>query len=527
VPGESFLGLLEALPEAGIRVVATRHEGGASFMAEAVGQLTGHPAAVMGTRAVGAGNMAIGIHTAHQNSTPLVALLGQVERKFRGREAFQESDLVRTPGALAKWAVEVDDPSRAAELLGEGLRSMRSRRPGPVLFSLPEDVLDLPAGAGTVDVRPTDPAAPDPDAVQAMVDLLTTAQRPLILAGGGVRAAGATDELVTFAEQLGVPVMAAWRRPDVFPNDHPLFLGMTGYGSARTVRPRVESADALLVIGCRLNEIASYEYSIPAPTTRWAHVDLEPHTAHAGLRASEISVAADAGEFLRAALVHIARWPRLDRPEVAAERAAYLAASVVDDERSWDGPGVDPGKVIATLSRVLPADATVTTDAGNFGLWLARGYSVRRPGRFLGPTSGAMGYGLPAAIAASLCQPERVVVAVCGDGGFAMTMNELETAVREGARPIAVVFDNMRYGTITMHQQRRGREPVATDLGPIDFAAVAEACGALGLRVQRDDEFEPALRQAISAGRPTVLQLQLDQRWVSPDVVGRSMAIAP
>lgn len=495
-------------------------------MAEAAGQLAGHPAAVMGTRAVGAGNMAIGIHTARQNSTPLVALLGQVGRAFRGREAFQESDLVKTPGGLAKWAAEIDDPARAAELVGEGLRAMRSGRPGPVLFSLPEDVLDEPAGDPSVDVRPTDPPTPDTHAVEAVLDLLRTAQRPLILAGGGVRAAGATDELVVLAEALAVPVVAAWRRPDVFPHDHPLFLGMTGYGSASTVRERIEAADVLVVIGCRLNEIASFEYSIPAVTTKWAHVDLEPRTAHAGLGAPDIAVVADAGQFLRAALAVAAGAAARGR-DVAADRAAYLAASVVDDGEPWTGPGVHPGKVIATLNGVLPADATLTTDAGNFGLWLARGYRMRRPGRFLGPTSGAMGYGLPAAIAASLCEPGRIAVAVCGDGGFAMTMNELETAVREGARPIAIVFDNMSYGTIEMHQRRRGSAPVATNLGPIDFAAVAEACGALGLHVERNEDFEPALRRAISAGRPAVLHLELDQRWVSPDLVGRSMAIAP
>jgi acetolactate synthase-1/2/3 large subunit len=496
-------------------------------MAEAVGQLTGKPAVVMGTRAVGAGNMAIGIHTARQNSTPLVALLGQVERAFRGRDAFQESDLVETPGALAKWAAEIDDPARVSAIVGEGLRQLGSGRPGPILLSLPEDVLDLPAEGGAVDLRSTAMAAPAADDVQAVVDLLTTAQRPLILAGGGVRAAGATDVLVDFAERLSVPVMAAWRRPDVFPNDHPLFLGVTGYGSAMSVRPRIESADALLVIGCRLNEIASYEYSIPAAATSWAHVDLAPRTAHAGLRPPDLAVAADAAAFLQAALVHVARWPGLERPEVAAERAAYLTASVVDDGQPWPGPGVHPGKVIDTLNRVLPADSIVTTDAGNFGLWLARGYRVRRGGRFLGPTSGAMGYGLPAAIAASLAQPDRTVVAICGDGGFAMTMNELETAVREGAHPIAIVFDNMRYGTIDMHQRRRGSEPVATELGPIDFAAVANACGALGLHVSDDDEFEPRLREALSAGRPAVLHLDLDQGWVSPDAVGRSMAMAP
>ena len=496
-------------------------------MAEAVGQLTGKPAVVMGTRAVGAGNMAIGIHTARQNSTPLIALVGQVERQFRGRESFQESELVETPGSLTLRATEIEDPAWAPGQVAEVLRVMTAGRPGPVLLALPEDVLDLSIERPPVKPAPAEPMTPYGEWVSETIDMLTTAQRPLILAGGGVRAAGATAELVEFAEAIGVPVMAAWRRPDVFPNDHPLFLGMTGYGSARTVRPRIEAADALLVLGCRLNEIASYEYSIPAPTTRWAHVDLQPRSATAGLREPDIPVPADARAFLKAALVNIARWPKLQRPEIAAERAAYEQASVVDDGQAWDGPGVHPGKVVASLDRLLPADTIVTTDAGNFGLWLARGYKVKRGGRFLGPTSGAMGYGLPAAIAASLAEPHRTVVAVCGDGGFAMTMNELETAVREGAHPVAIVFDNLRYGTIDMHQRRRGIEPVATDLGPIDFAAVAEACGALGISVERTEEFEPALRRALASGRPSVLHLQLDQRWVSPDAVGRSMAIAP
>jgi acetolactate synthase-1/2/3 large subunit len=528
VPGESFLGLLDALPEVGIRIVATRHEGGASFMAEAVGQLTGSPAAVMGTRAVGAGNMAIGIHTARQNSTPLIALIGQVERGFRGREAFQESELVETPGGLTLGGSEIDDPALAAALLTHVLTRMVFSRPGPVMLSLPEDVLDLATGRGPIDVPVAEELPVYGPWVREALLMLANARRPLILAGGGVRASGASDVLVAFAEATGVPVMAAWRRPDVFPNDHPLFLGMTGYGSTRTVRPRIESADALLVIGCRLNEIASYEYTVPAATTKWVHVDLSPRTAYAGLSAPDLAIPADARAWLSAAVEMQAGWGMFLLPEkVAPERAAYVEASIVDDGQPWGGPGVHPGRVIATLNRMLPADAIVTTDAGNFGLWLARGFQVKRDGRFLGPTSGAMGYGLPAAIAASLCEPERTVVAVCGDGGFAMTMNELETAVREGAHPIAIVFDNLRYGTIEMHQRRRGSQPVATDLGPIDFAAVATACGALGLRVTRQDEFEPALRQALSAGRAAVLHLDLDQRWVSPDVIGRSSAIAP
>jgi acetolactate synthase I/II/III large subunit len=496
-------------------------------MAEAVGQLTGRPAAVLGTRAVGGGNMAIGIHTARQNSTPMVALLGQVERRFRGREAFQEAELATSFGSLAKWAAEIDDPARASALVGEGLRVMASGRPGPVLFSLPEDVLDREVGGDVPDVRPTPPAEPDPAKVHAIVNLLANARRPLILAGGGVIRAQASIGLVALAEQLAVPVMAAWRRPDAFPNHHPLYLGITGYGAASTVLPRIEEADAMLVLGCRLNEIASFEYRVPPPTSSWAHVDVEPRTAHAGLTAPDIALVADAGDFVRAALDATAGQPIPERPANADDRNTYVAACVVDDGQLWAGPGVHPGHVIATLNRVLPDDAILTTDAGNFGLWLARGYRLPAAGDFIGPTSGAMGYGLPSAIAASLCEPDRVVVGICGDGGFAMTMNELETAVREGARPIVIVFDNRQYGTIAMHQERRGSELIATDLGPIDFAMVARASGAVGLHVERDEDFETALRQALAGGRPAVLHLELDQRWVSPDMIGRSIAMAP
>jgi acetolactate synthase-1/2/3 large subunit len=532
VPGESFLELLGALPDVGIRVVATRHEGGAAFMAEATAQLTGRPAACLGTRAVGAANLAIGLHTARQNSTPVVALVGQVERAFRGREAFQEVELAETIGGLTKWSAELGDVSRAPAMLGEGLRAMASGRPGPVLFALPEDVLDQQVNAPPLDVRPADPPSPDPAAVAQVRRLLAGASRPLILAGGGVLRARATDRLVALADALEVPVMAAWRRPDVFPNDHRLYLGMTGYGAPATVPERVAAADALLVIGCRLNEVASFGYRVPSETTRWAHVDLAPRSAHAGLRAPEVAIEADAAAFLEAALAVAGDESGTggdgdaDRTAASAaervehntaDRAAFEQARPVDGGE-WNGPGVHPGRVIATLQQVLPPDAILTTDAGNFGLWPARGYRFREPGTFLGPTSGAMGYGLPAAIAASLCQPRRAVVALCGDGGLAMLMAELETAVRERARPVVLVFDNRRFGTIAMHQSREGRPAVATELGPIDFSAVARACGAQGGRVSRDSEFEPALRDALAAGGPALVQLEVDPRWVSPDV---------
>ncbi len=526
VPGESFLGLLDALPRAGITVVATRHEGGAAFMAEAIGQLTGRPAACLGTRAVGAANLAIGIHTARADSTPMVAVLGQVQRAISGREALQEADLVATIGGLAKWAAEIDDPAYAAPIVGEGLSAMLAGRPGPVLFSVPVDVFAERAGVQRAEIAPVAPAPPPRDTVERIVTLLASAARPAIIAGGGVIRAGAVDVLQRFSEALELPVFAAWRRPTVFPNDDPRYLGMTGYGAAPTVLPRLKSADALLVIGCRLNEPASFGYQVPGRGTRWAHVDLAPRQPGHRLRRPDIALGADANAFLSAALEVPVRGDRAAQKaraaEIAAEREAYLAASarVAQVPEGSRSSGVNPGVVVATLQRVLADDAIITSDAGNFGLWLARGFRFGRQNAFLAPTSGAMGYGLPAAIAACLAAPQRQVVALCGDGGFAMTMNELETAVRAGTRPVVLVFDNRRFGTIAMHQQSEGREAVATTLGPFDFAAVARAAGAQGGRVARDVEFEPALRDALAADRPAILHLEVDPRWVSPDRFG-------
>jgi acetolactate synthase-1/2/3 large subunit len=520
VPGESFLELLDALPAAGIKVIATRDEGGAAFMAEAVGNLTGEPAAVLGTRTVGAANMAIGIHTAFSNSTPLVALLGDVQRSHQGREAFQESDLVVRFGGLAKWAAQIVRPAMAAAQLGEGLSLMRSGRPGPVLYALPEDVLVEPVSTrAQVNVAPVAPPAPDKAAVKDVLALLAGAQRPVILAGGGVLAARARDDLVALSERLHVPVIAAFRRPTAFPNDHPHYLGMTGYGSPESVRSRLDEADALLVIGTRLNEIATFDYRVPRPRQKWAHVDLEPRTtAVAGLRPATIALRADAGAFLRAALRQSAGYKptKARRSGLAADRAAYLTASTLHEAKDWRGPGLDPAHVINVTQRLAPQNSIVASDAGNFALWLSRGFRYGRDQGFLGPTSGAMGYGLPAAIAASLVAPDRTVIAACGDGGLAMTMNELETSVRAGAKPIVLVFDNQRYGTIAMHQRNEGYRETATELGFIDFGAVARACGAEGVRVTRNEEFEPALRDALNSGKTALIHIDIDPAWVKP-----------
>jgi acetolactate synthase-1/2/3 large subunit len=525
VPGESFLPLLDALVDAGIKVVATRHENGAAFMAAAQAQLTGRPSLCLATRAVGAANLAIGLHAARADSAPVIAIVGGVARSLAGREAFQDADLAGSVGRLTIWSATLDDPSTAPAVLEQALATAVAGRPGPVLLAIPEDVLLEPLAADTRWEVPRSPALrpSDPD-VRAVLQFLAAAERPVILAGGGVLRARTSTDLVRLAELLHVPVMAAWRRGDVVPNDHPLYLGVTGLGSPTVVRERLAAADAIVVIGCRLNEMTTFDYAIPADGQPWIHVDVEPRTGDVpGLPRPALAVRADARAFVRAALVRLrsgvldARLVDLRRAANATDREAWLSATVVD-EAAWDGPGVHPGKVVAVLGRVLPDDAILTTDAGNFAGWAARGFRFRRPGTFLGPTSGAMGYGLPAAIGAAVVHRDRPVVAMTGDGGLAMSMAELETAVREGLRVIVLVFDNERYGTIRMHQDRDARQPVATDLGPIDFAAIARACGARGVRVDSDVAFEPALRQALAtADRPTVIQLALDRRWVSVD----------
>jgi acetolactate synthase-1/2/3 large subunit len=371
-------------------------------------------------------------------------------------------------------------------------------------------------------VRSGPPRASD-DEIRAVIELLASARRPVIMAGAGILRARTSTELLRFAELLQVPIIASWRRADVVSNDHPLFLGMAGPGAADSVRERLDAADALLVIGSRLNEATTYGYTVPALGQSWAHVDLVPRGPGA-LAMPQLAVTSDAKGFLRAANSRLLGRAVLDAERVAfrqtsntVDRAAWEASSLVDAE-PWSGPGIHPGRTIATLRRVLPDDAILTTDAGNFAGWAGRGFRFRRPGTFVGTTSGAMGYGLPAAIAASLVHHDRAVVALVGDGGLGMTLAELETAVRVGARPVVVVFDNERYGTIRMWQEQRGSGiGVGTELGSVDFAAVARACGARGVRVDKDAEFEGALRAALAADRPTVIQLALDRRWVAVD----------
>ena len=565
VPGESFLEILDALRDSRIRLVAARHEAGAGFMAEGYGQLEGIPAVCLVTRAVGTANLSIALHTAHANSTPLVAIAGQVPRAFRGREAFQEADLVATFGSLCKAAAELDDPATIARDVEALAALAASGRPGPVLLSIPEDALldEVAAGGPTgsgpdgapggpredashhgrtrADATGRNPArepAPDDGQVRDVLRLLAGARRPVVLAGAGVIRSRAVAELAAFADAADIPVIAAWRRPDVFDNDSPRYLGATGLSAARTVRPRLLEADVILAIGTRLSEIATFEYAVPGPETTLVRVDVDPGSS--GDRpAPAVAIRADAGAFLLRALALIEGHgaPGEDQPaqpfsdappatrheEIARDRGAYLDAVALPDAGGRGaGAPVHPATVIGALRRHLPGGAIVTTDAGNFAGWAARYLPMPSGSRFLGPTSGAMGYGLPAAVGAAIAARDlggdSQAVALAGDGGFSMLMAELETAVRERLRLAAIVFDNGMYGTIRMHQERAHPGRVAgTDLGPIDFASFARACGARGTRVAHDADVDDAVSAALRDPGVTLVHVLADPRILSVD----------
>jgi acetolactate synthase I/II/III large subunit len=529
VPGESFLGVLDALYDAPeIAVLATRHEGGAAFMAEAYAKASGRLAVCMATRGVGATNLAIGIHAAQQDSTPLLALLGQVSRSFRYREAFQEVNLAELLRPITKWAVEATDAARLPELIHKAVHLAISGRPGPVAIALPEDILNelvTPQFSAPALVPRARPAADD---LLAARELLREAQRPLILAGGGLlRSPAAAARLVELAELSETPVVAGWRRFDVFPHAHRLFVGTAGLGAAEGVFERIRDADLLLVVGSRLGEITSHDYQLPAPATRVVQIDIAAeevganYTPAVGILADCGLALADLAEAIRADDAAAWEATRARRqPANAKDRAAFLAASVPPAPLA--GAYVDPALAIVELQRLLPPEAILISDVGNFSGWLARYYRFQQPGTFLGPTSGAMGYGLPAAIAAKLAHPARPVVACVGDGSLLMTLTELETAVRARTPLVLLVFDNQMYGTIRMHQELEhpGRV-LATRLSTPDLARTAESFGAAGFEVRANEELGPALAAALACDRPALVHLHIDPARIS---VGRTLA---
>jgi acetolactate synthase I/II/III large subunit len=517
VAGESYLEVLDALYDAPeIRLVTCRQEGGAAFMAEAYGKLTGKPGVLLVTRGPGACNASIGVHTAHQDSTPMIVLVGQVARHQIDREAFQEVDFRKMYAPLAKWVTQIDLAERVPELLNQAFQVATSGRPGPVVVALPEDMLRDTAAAAVVGPYRAVRAHPGAADLAELRRRLGQAERPIMLVGGSGWTDGACADIARFAEANALPVCCSFRRQDIVDNRLPCFVGDLGTGAAPSLVARFRQADLVLAVGARIGEITSQSYTllgVPDPGKTLIHV----HAAAEELgRVFRPDLAIQSGmPEIAAALAALdpvpnPRWATWQRDA----RAQYEAGL---EPTAWrDAPALDLGTIMVWLRERLPDDAIVTSDAGNFSGWPNRFLQYRRPGRQLGPTSGAMGYGAPAAVAASIASPGRIVVGFCGDGGFMMTGQELATALAEGAAPIILIFNNAMYGTIRMHQERRfpGRV-VGTALRNPDFAALAAAYGCFGAAVSRTEEFAPAFEAAISSRRPAIIELRMDPEMIT------------
>ena len=507
VPGESFLAALDGLCGSGIENVVCRHEGGAAMMAEAHGKLTGRPGVVFVTRGPGATNASCGIHVARQDSTPMVVFVGQIARGHRDREAFQEVDYRAFLGPLAKWVAEVDQTDRLPEYISRAFHVACSGRPGPVVLALPEDMLSGPAD---VPDRAAPAGVPQPVAeaqVAAVTRMLAQAERPLVVVGGSGWSQAAADALARFAEDWALPVAVTFRRQDRFDNDHSSFAGDLGVGMNPKLGKRLQDADLILALGARLGDIATGGYELLDPrgsVPTLIHVHPDPDEIGRVFR-PDLGLALPAAPVV-AALAKAAptrRWPEW----TARARADYEA---------WQRPVPTPGavrleEVVTWLSANLPPDAILTNGAGNYAAFLHRYYRFRRYGTQLAPTSGSMGYGFPAAIAASLAHPDRTVVCMAGDGCFQMTLNEMSTAIQHGAHPVVIVANNGRYGTIRMHQERHYPGRVSgTDLANPDFAALARAYGGHGEVVTEQAAFPDALGRASDSGTLAVIELRLD-----------------
>ena len=516
VPGESYLEVLDALYDVGNRItlINARHEAGAANMAEAYGKLTGKPGIAMVTRGPGACHAAVGVHTAFQDSTPMILLIGQVGRGMMDREAFQEVDFRQMFGPLAKWAVEIDVTARIPEYLARAFHLATSGRPGPVVLALPEDM--LAETADVADAAPyvqTQPAA-TPEQIAALRELLARAERPLLIVGGSGWSEEACRQIVAFAEKNGLPAACSFRRMDIFDNRSDCFVGDLSTSISPALSRRMKEADLLLLIGARLGEIATQGYTLlesPDPRQRLVHVYPDPDEI-GRVFTPALAIPSSADAFAQAALamqpLDSAKW----RAWREGARKDHLA-SIEPPRTEWP---LDMGRAFKELRGKLPRDFIVTIDAGNFSGWPHRFLTYARPARQLGPTSGSMGYAVPAAVAASLVHKDRMVVACVGDGGFMMTALELATAVQHGGKPIVLVFNNDMYGTIRMHQEREhpGRVSGSDLLNP-DFASLGRALGAHGETVRRTEEFAPAFERAVKSGKPAVIELKTDPEQIS------------
>ena len=516
VPGESYLALLDGLydvPE--VRFVVCRHEGGAAMMAEAYGKLTGKPGVCMVTRGPGATNASPGLHIGFQDSTPMVLLVGQVGRAMSEREAFQEIDYRRAFGQMAKWVGQIEQADRIPEMISHAFHLATSGRPGPVVLALPEDMLRDPSPAADAAAAQRIQAHPGPEQMVALRELLAGAKRPLVLLGGGGWSARAVTDIRAFVEANELPAAVTFRCQDRIDNGHPNYAGHVGIRIDPRLTRRVQEADLLLVVGARLGEMTTGGYGlidIPRPRQTLVHV-------HPG--AEELGRVYQAEMLINAGMDGFAAAARSLAPVDArawSGSAAEAHRHYLDYIQAKPIPGeLQMGEVMATLNATLPPETIVTNGAGNYSVWPNRFYKYRGYPSQLAPTSGSMGYGVPAAVAAKLVHPERPVVAFAGDGCFLMNGQELATAVALQLNIVVLVVNNGMYGTIRMHQERDypGRI-LGTGLVNPDFAALARAYGAEGETVTRTADFAPAFERALASKGPSLLELRIDPEAITP-----------
>lgn len=508
VPGESFLAALDGLYDLGIQNVVCRHEGGAAMMAEAQGKMTGRPGICFVTRGPGATNASAGVHVAMQDSTPMILFVGQIARSDRDREAFQEVDYRQMFGGLAKWAAEIDDTSRIPEYVARAWDLAMSGRPGPVVLALPEDMLSAQSDAPDLDPGPAPVAGVSAAQVDAVTAALATAERPLVVPGGSVWTQDDAGNLARFAERWGLPVAVPFRRQHLFDNRLPNYVGDLGVGMNPKLGEALQASDCVLSLGSRLGDTLTNGYDLMNPRAqgrRIVHVHPDPDEIGHLWRADPGIAACP-----RAMLAALA-----DAPAPARRRDDWTAGLRATYE-AWQQPKETPGqvrmeRVIGWLSDNLPDDAVITNGAGNFASFIHRYFRFKQVGTQLAPTSGSMGYGLPAAVAAKIQHPDRTVVCVAGDGDIQMTLNELSTAAQNRAAVIVIVANNGRYGTIRMHQEKHYPGRVSgTNLYNPDFAALARAYGGHGEVVTDDADFPAAFQRAADAGTLAIIELKLD-----------------
>ncbi len=516
VPGESYLDALDALHDANdIRTVTCRQEGGAAFMAEAYAKLTGNTGICFVTRGPGATNASIGVHTAKQDSTPMILLVGQVARDQKGREAFQEieyADMFKPP--ITKGVFEIMETCDIPQIMQQAFALATSGRPGPVVVSLPEDMLSDESDAQVLYPDAKLPLTPTKNALAEMEKVLNAAERPVVIIGGGGWHDVAIRQVEYFCQQNNLPVITGFRRQDAFDNTHPCYAGVLGTTVDAELTKAVEDADVILAIGTRLGEILTQGYTLITPgqpKQKIIHVypDIaeinKVYTATVGIHAS----VSDFAENLETITINGDKW----KARTEALHARYKAWSGIASRNKFT-PDMDG--IFEDLLSVLPRDAVITTDAGNFSGWAQRYIRYKRPTRLLAPTSGAMGYGVPAAVAASIAAPGRIVVGMMGDGGFMMTGQEIATAIQAKATPIFLVFNNSMYGTIRMHQEKHYPHRIsATNLVNPDFAALARSYGAEGFTVSSNDEFLPAFQAAVNSGKPALIEIRMDPQQIT------------